>query len=144
MLRSLFLLVLVLLLVGCHRSGLWKDDPNIWKRVFKEEQPKDIKIVHSWYWRSPHFTYEFEYFFALAPNEDFRKQALEPGNLLDFTPTNKEEREKVQQFFNEKPSWFIPKPIESYEVLQGKPPQENFRLFIDRQTGEIFITDYSV
>lgn len=142
--RALLSLAALFLAVGCHRSGTWKDDPKTWERVFGEEPPKDLKIVHSRYWRSPHFTYEFEYFFALAPSDAFRKRALEPGKLLDFTPTSKEEREQVQLFFNEKPSRFIPKPIEGYDVFQGKPPQEHFRLFIDRATGELFITDFSI
>ena len=142
--RAFIFLALLPFLSGCHESGTWQNDPKNWKRVFGDDQPKDIKVLHSWYWRSPHFTYEFEYFLAIAPNDTFRKRALEPGKLLDFTPTSKEEREQVLRFFHDKPSWFIPKPIESYEVWQGKPPQEHFRLFIDRQTGELYLTDYSV
>ena len=142
--RALLCLALLPFFSACHESGTWQNDAKNWKRVFGTDQPKDIKILNSWYWRSPHFTYEFEYFFALAPNEAFRKQALEPGKLLDFTPTTKEEKDQVQQFFHDKPSWFLPNPIESYEIWQGKPPQEHFRLFIDRQNGELYFTDFSV
>ena len=140
--KSCLLAVLLPLLSGCHESGTWENHAKNWKRVFGAKQPKDIKVLNSWYWRSPHFTHEFEYFFAIAPNDTFRKRALEPGKLLDFTPTTREEREQVQQFFHSKPSWFIPKPIESYEVWQGKPPREHFRLFIDRQTGDLFFTEF--
>ena len=142
--RAFIFLALLPFLSGCHESGTWQNDSKNWKRVFGDDQPKDIKVLHSWYWRSPHFTYEFEYFLAIAPNDTFRKRALEPGKLLNLTPTSKEEREQVLRFFHDKPSWFIPKPIESYEVWQGKPPQEHFRLFIDRETGELYLTDYSV
>jgi len=143
--RILLLPLFVLSLASaCHRSGIWVDDAKNWKRAFGQSQPRDIEIVRSWYWRSPHFTHEFEYFFALAPNDAFRKQAEESGNLIHFTEPTKEERQEVQRFFHEKPAWFIPKPLETYEIWKSKEPHANFRLFIDRQTGELFLTDFTV
>ena len=142
MVRNLIGLSL-LLFSACNESGTWQNDAKNWKRAFGTDAPKGIKVLNSWYWRSPHFTHEFEYFFAVAPHHSFRKQALESGRLIQITASTKQEEEQVRQFFHEKPSWFIPKPLESYDVWQGKPPQEHFRLFIDRETGELFLTEFS-
>lgn len=135
---------LALIFAGCHESGTWQNDTKNWKRAFGSAQPKDIKIVNSWYWRSPHFTYEFEYFFQLGPNDAFRQKVIGSGNLLDITPATKAEGEEAQRFFHSKPTWFIPKAIDQYEIWRGKPPQENFRIFIDRATGDLFLTDSAV
>ena len=113
-------------------------------RVFGADQPSDVKVVHSWYWRSPHFTYEFEYFFELSPNEALRKHIVGSGNILKIDPSVSTDRDRAVRFFNSKPTWFLPKPIESYDIWGAKAAQENFRIFIDRSTGELFLTDYSV
>ena len=134
-------------LSGCHRSGTWENDPKNWKRIFGQDPPKEVKVLHSWYWRSPHFTFEFEYFLEFIPDAEFRKNAEKGEGLLHFAPdqpTDKGEEELLQRFFHAKPSWFLPKPLKSYDIRQGKPPRENFRIFIDRETGVAFMTDYSV
>jgi hypothetical protein len=79
---NLLFFALLPFLSCCHESGTWQNDAKNWKRAFGEQQPKKIKVTNSWFWRSPHFTHEFEYFFAVAPNDAFRRQLIEPGNLL--------------------------------------------------------------
>ena len=34
-----------------QRAGNWEDDPKNWYRAFNEEQPREVKVVHSKYWR---------------------------------------------------------------------------------------------
>jgi len=145
--RTLILFLLLAVCVGCHRSGTWADDSRNWERAFGEEQPKDIKVVHSSYYRSPHFTLEFVHFFQIEPSEEFRKRFNDAGKLKRFAPASANDEERIQFFFHDKPSWFIPKPLDRYEIWRGDssdPLFENFRLFIDRDTGVMFITDYSV
>jgi len=145
--RLLALTVLLLLCAGCHRSGTWTDSPKNWERAFGQKPPADIKITHSRYWRSPHFTLEFEYFFQIEPSEKLRKEFNAEGRLESFTPSTKDEQETIQRFFEQKPEWFIPKSLDHYEIWKGKASDrdyERFRLFIDRETGTMFMTDFSV
>ncbi len=142
--KCLLLLTLTLPLLGCHKSGVWKNDPAIWDLVFARKPAKDTHVVNSWYWRSWHPRPNHEYFFELEPDPGFRKQALESGAFLDATPTNDRETAEVLHFINEKPLWFVPRSINNYEVFQGKPPQPHFRLFIDKDSGELFITDFKM
>jgi hypothetical protein len=41
----------------------------------------------------------------------------------------------------DKPTWFLPKPMAEYEIWVIDEPDSNFGLFIDRTTGEWFVTD---
>ena len=51
----------------------------------------------------------------------------------------------MANFFQLKPSWFIPKPVEQYEVwVYADNPQSNFKIFIDKQSGDIFLSDFQV
>jgi len=145
--RILALALLVSMCAGCHRSGTWNDDPQNWERAFGQKPPKDLKIVHSQYWRSPHFTLECEYFFEFAPSETFRKEFIAYPNLQKFEPGTKDEKDAAVRFFHESPSWFVPRSLDHYDIWRGKPTNpnwENFRLFIDRDTGAMFFADYSV
>lgn len=68
------------LVSGCHRSGVWQDDPANWRRAFGTGQPSDAVVVHSFYWRSPHWTFEFEYFFHIRANDRLRARLLEAND----------------------------------------------------------------
>ena len=91
--RNLALTLLVSLCVGCHRSGTWNDNPKNWERAFGQKPPKDLKIVHSQYWRSPHFTLEFEYFFEFAPSDTFRRSSPHTQGYRSSIPVSKEEQD---------------------------------------------------
>ncbi len=145
--RFLALAILLSFCVGCHRSGTWEDSPKNWERAFGQKPPAGITILHSSYWRSPHFTLEFEYFFQVEPSESVRKELRASHELRLFTPGTREEKAAVQSFFQRKPEWFIPKPLDRYEIWTVNPSDTgsgHFRLFIDRQTGVMFMTDYLV
>ena len=47
---------------------------------------------------------------------------------------------------SECPAWFAPKPVEEYEVwtFEDAPEHNNFRLLIDKSTGQIFLGDYQL
>lgn len=141
--RRSSILLLLILLAGCHRSGTWQDDSKNFQRIFRVPQPKDVAVVHSRFWRSPHWTYEFEYFIQIQHNDDFRKRLFEHNKLK--TPDTENERKSITDFFQKKPSWFIPKPLEHYEVwIYADEPHSNFRIFIDRETNDIFVSDWLV
>lgn len=136
-------LFVIVCLCGCgDKAGTWTNDPKNWERAFGEKMESGVVVQNSWYWRSPHFTLEYEFFFTLSAWEPYRKKALgavEDNILIDITDLRNEPK-----FFNEKPKWFIPKPLEKYQILQGKEANQNFYLFIDRDTGELHYTNFSV
>ena len=88
-----------------------------------------------------------EYFFEFAPSEKFRKEFTAYPKLQKFEPKTKEEADAILRFFHERPSWFVPRSLDRYEIWRGDPKDmdwDNFRLFIDRETGAMFFGDYSV
>lgn len=101
-----------------------------------------MTVVHSWYWRSPHWSYEAAYIFELEitdPNllNGF-KQALEPytGQELDYP---------IDNFFATKPIWFIPSSLKEYDIwIEGTDMFSHYKLFIHRSTGRVYITDFQV
>ena len=138
---KLYLLFVVLLILsGCHRSGTWTDDPKNWQRAFKSKKPKDVVVVHSKYWRSPHFTLEFRYFFHIKANQALHKQLFESNDLICIEGSNAvpDALDKV----HDRPDWFVPKPAEKYEVWEYKEKTiGNFKVFIDRENQDLFLAD---
>jgi len=134
--RLLIAIIAVVLLTGCHESGTWKDDPKNWKRIFKSEKPADIKVVHSQVWRSPHFTYEVEYFFQIEkPGFPFRTNSMK--EVLDL-----DELHRTAAWSDYRPEWFVPKDVSRYQVwIFTNEGTGNFRLLIDRDTGDFFLSD---
>lgn len=103
-----------------------------------------MQILHSHYWRSPHFTFEYEYFLLIAPNVSFQAELTKSGKLLDGGSYNQEQEAEATVFFGKKADWFLPKPLKNYHILDREGGFENFKGFIDRETAEIFLTDFSV
>ena len=141
MMRFLACLLLVTAIVGCGyaKSGTWDDDAGNWERVFGEEKPDSVVLVHSRYWRGPHFTMEFAYFLEIEKNTDLQARLFKNNKLRRL-----EGDAASSSHFGEKPAWFLPKSTEDYDVWTYEDPPRTFRLFIDRETGEIFMSDYQV
>jgi hypothetical protein len=139
------LAVLVLLSTACGyaMSGTWNDDPENWHRAFRSTRPSDVVVVHSRYWRSPHWSYEFEYFFEIAPNAALKQQLFTANTLRQLT--GKDAVEARARVFGDAPPWFAPKSLASYEVwVPADDPRSNFKVIIDKASGHIFLTDYQV
>lgn len=58
------LLIFAFFLSSCG-SGTFKDDPKTWNKVFGEGAPKEIQIINSQFWKSTHWSYEFDVFLEL-------------------------------------------------------------------------------
>ncbi|MBN1254757.1 MAG: hypothetical protein JXA50_05735 [Deltaproteobacteria bacterium] len=137
------LLLGALVISGCGRSGTWTDDSKNWQRAFRSVKPDDVVVVHSKYWRSPHFTFEFQYFFHIKTNQKLHEQLFESNSLEQIQDTNAVSA--AWQFFGDKPEWFLPKPPEKYEVwMYREEPKQNFKVFIDKDNKDLFLTDYQV
>lgn len=130
--------VCVFLLSGCHRSGKWVDDSGNWKRAFDRPQPKELQIVHSVYWRTPHFTREDGWTFQFKSPPSFYKEWL---GAYKVRHPDSAELQRWESFKKDRPSWFLPKPMADYEIWVIDEPDSNFALFIDQTTGEWFVTD---
>ncbi len=136
-------LVGTLLVVSCtagcgyFASGTWDDDDRSWSRAFDSVKPPGVVVVHSRYSRFPHWTYEYEYYFHIAANPELLRQVFAKNQLVRLdAPDARLDRPP------EAPAWFVPKGMRDYDAWRlAENPQSDFRLFVDRITGDVFITD---
>ena len=48
--------------------------------------------------------------------------------------------QKAATWSQNRPTWFVPKPITHYDVwVYSNAPNSDFRLLIDRETGDMFL-----
>ena len=124
-------------------SGTWEDDPKNWQRAFHTQKPDNVVVLHSKYYRSPHFTYEFQYFFEIEQNDLLEEQLFTQNELVKIEDEEHAKEEATSGVLVNAPEWFVPKKLRQYDMWRFKDePQRNFRVFIDRQTGNLFLTDY--
>ena len=144
--NTLGLCLVALLTFGgccCLTSGTWEDNSGNWQRAFKSTKPDDVKIIHSKYWRSPHWTYEFEYFFEIEANPKLKEQLFTQNKLRQLTGSDVATAK--DSTFGEAPAWFAPKAADAYEIwIYEEEPRGSFKVLIDKETGTIFLTDYQV
>ena len=128
---------------GYGMAGTWVDDPGNWSRVFQSTKPPDVTVVHSKYWRSPHWTFEFAYYFEIAPNPKLKEQLFSKNKLRRMI--GDEAAKAKANSFGEVPVWFAPKAASEYDiwVFEGEPDR-NFRMLIDKTSGVVFLSDYQV
>jgi len=139
------LIIAAVVIAGCGyvRSGTWDDVPENWHRAFQSARPDDVVVVHSRYWRAPHWTYEAGYMFEVRPNTAFREQLFGQNRLRKLPEA--EMAEATRPCFGACPSWFAPKPLKRYEIwAYTNDPNSNFRVLIDSETGNIFLADHQV
>lgn len=128
---------------GYFMAGSWEDDPQNWERAFRSTKPEDVVVRHSWYWRSPHWSYEFQYFFELAPSTELTEQLFTANELRQVT--GDEALEVHRNVRGEVPAWFAPKSAAEYDIwVFGREPERNFKVLIDRRTGEMFLNDHQM
>ena len=128
---------------GYFSSGTWEDDPHNWERAFRSKKPDDVVVLHSWFWRSPHWSYEFQYFFEIEHNDSLEKQLFEQNKLIKLD--GKDATDAKNNYIVEPPDWFAPKAVDEYEIwVFEDEPERNFRVFVDKETGNLYLTDYLV
>jgi len=132
------LLLLILTAPACYQSGTWFNDAKKWERAFGEKKPDDVKVVQSFYWRSPHFTYEATYYFQIQSNAPFQKAWTKAPYLKQSTNT---ETNRNLTFGYKPPEWFAPRPITQYDIWVFTNEHSRFRLLIEKETGNLFVTD---
>jgi hypothetical protein len=122
--------------VGCgyFSSGKWEDDPQNWKRAWGYSKPSEIVMIHSWYWRSPHWTREEAYFFQFKWHKELFQQLVD-RNGMHLSKDGSGKKIQESSFCFDKPAWFIPRLESAYEIWEGS----NCLLFKDKSANEIFL-----
>ena len=138
--RRLGLSLSAVLLSACgyFAAGIWEDDPRNWERAFGVEQPIAVVVVHSKYWRSPHWTLEFEYFFQVKADPALKDSLVRRRGLEPMPPSGSSGSSRGSR---SAPEWFCPKEPGRYEAWASRERQAiDFQLFVDRETGDLFFT----
>ena len=126
-------IALLLILVAC--GGTWVDDPRSFKRVFDFEKPPEVTVLHSYYWKSPHWTVEYRYYIALACPRKFSDGLTNPSLMTRAMP----DQAKIDSC-GDKPAWFLPKPPANYEAWMPRSDAA-YRVFRDKEDGTLFVCD---
>lgn len=133
--RNLAIVSTLTLLMACHRSGTWVDDPGNFKRAWGTEPPAGVQVVHSWYWRSGHFTREEIYYFQLRAEEAYAEAFAAENHLEVSSPSELGQL----SFADPKPVWFAPKDPTAYRIWSTGSQESPGFVLADRGTGDIFI-----
>ena len=93
-----------------RHAGTWEDDPKNWYRAFHEQPPAEVKVVHSKFWRSNHFTYEFMYYFEIKATPEWRDAFMEKRGLKRVSASvARSFRTNIHS--DDTPAWFAPDPV---------------------------------
>ena len=126
--------LVVLILNGC--GGTWVDDSRNFERVFGFSKPPDVQIIHSYYWKSSHWSTEYRYFIALQPSSKFRSGLTSPELMTVAIP----DASAVDVCGDKRPQWFLPKPLTSYEMWVSRTGAAH-RVFHNKADGTLFVCD---
>lgn len=143
--RLATLVLLAVITAGCGyiMAGTWEDDPKNWGRAFQSEKPGDVVVVHSKYWRSAHWTYECAYSFEIQPTEELKQQLFTQNRLRRLS--TEEAATAKRSLGPAAPAWFAPGDIGRYEAwVYQDLPESNFKVFVDTQSGHLFLNDYQL
>jgi len=121
-----------------QHAGTWEDDTQNWYRAFKEQQPAQVKVIHSKYWRSNHFTEEYIYFFEVEATPDWRDAFLKNRGLTQV-PSTTARSFRESEHLNGTPDWFAPEPVSLYDVWDRAGYFGS--VWINKSNGHIFLYD---
>jgi hypothetical protein len=121
-----------------RHAGTWEDDPQNWFRAFREQQPADVKVIHSKYWRSDHFTVEFIYYFEVEATPEWRDAFMKKRGLTQVSPSVARSF-RTNTHSDDTPGWFAPDPVELYDVWDRAGYFGS--VWIAKTNGHIFFYD---
>jgi hypothetical protein len=121
-----------------QHAGTWEDDPKNWYRAFNEEQPAEVKVVHSKYWRSDHFTVEFVYYFEVEATPEWREKFFAKRTIQPVSPATARSF-RTDTHSGDTPNWFAPDPVDNYDVWDKAGYFGS--VWIDKTNGHIFFYD---
>ena len=112
------------------------DDRKNFDRVFGFEPPPDVTVIHSYYWKSSHWSTEYRYFIAIRPSTKFVDGLTDLRVAVPVKPDDK----LLDSCGDKKPEWFLPKPPANYEAWKPKT-NDRYRILRDKGDGTLFICD---
>ena len=125
---------------GYFMGGTWENDPKNWERAFNSKKPTDVVILHSRYWRSTHWSYEYEYYFELGDAPVLRDQLFAKNQLRRLSGDDAV-AVKVN-LPDDAPPWFMPKGAADYEVsVHATDAWSHFTVMIDKSSGNVYLYD---
>ena len=134
--QTLAVLLLMLLLAGC--GGTYVDDKHNFERAFGAKCPTELRVVHSLYIQTPHFTEEHMYYFDLAP---VKNSGMPPWvtNAPGIVCATNGVAEIPWQFAprEDRPKWFAPGSPGQYDVWYRT--NDSYVVLRDKQAGDIFV-----
>jgi hypothetical protein len=116
-------------------GGTWENDDDSWEKTFGEEKPIDIELINSYFWKSSHWTYEYEVYMEIKYNQ---KWLLKMINQYEMEATTIFSMNQIG-LVNEKPSWFAPKTADDYVLLESNKFKEA-KILIDKKTSTLYFT----
>jgi hypothetical protein len=129
-----FSVAFAILLSGC--GGTWVDDPSNFERVFGFNKPPEVTVLHSYYWKSSHWTTEYRYFISLKASAMFVNGLTSPQLM-----THAESSVKVSG--DDVPAWFLTRTLDHYEMWTSIN-QSGYHIFRDKDDGKIFVYDSQI
>lgn len=127
--------------VGIREAGTWEDDVLNWNRAFGEQPPADIKVIHSKYWRSDHFTVEFTYYFEVEPTPEWKDSFLKKHGL-DYVSPAVARSFRADTHIDDTPDWFAPEPVDLYDVWDR--PGCFGSVWINKTNGHLFFYNFQL
>lgn len=129
--KSIQFILLLLITCSCG-SGTFENDPKSWNKVFGEDIPEEIEVRNSRFWKSMHWSYEFEFFAKIKSDKSFLKEYF-----IDHYELNKS-KIHATLFLEEIPNWFLSdKDYKDFEIWEGGP--NSITLFLDKKEDIAFI-----
>ena len=119
---------------GC--GGTWVDDEGNFKRVFGFDKPNDVQVLHSYYWKSPHWSTEYQYYIALRTSASFANGLTATQLVSPAIP----DANALEQCGGNPPQWFVSKPFSHYEMWIPKNSYR-YRVFRDKDDNTIYACD---
>ncbi|MBS1508342.1 MAG: hypothetical protein JSS79_17005 [Bacteroidetes bacterium] len=143
--KRIFVLLITIVISGC--TSTWEDDDSNWQRIYNQQKPEYVKIIHSRYTRLKLLNTEFWYFFETTYNSKILNLMLSNGDLVQVKNPSAIERSKLCPALC--PIWFAPEPLANYEVWTGSWKKTSkhkgyFKLFIDKEKKYLFWCDSNI
>ena len=93
-------------------------------------------MIHSYYWKSKHWSTEYRYFIALRAPLKFADGLIDLRLMTPVTP----DETVVNSCGEQKPTWFLPSSLTNYEAWIPKN-DTRYRVFRDKTDSTLFVCD---
>jgi len=127
--RRLTIIILIAFTVTSCFPVHTKDAEKAFEHWAGFKAPDDFEIMEGEYWKSPHFTYEFEVFLKLKPTEEWWTKLIEQYKLT--------EDYQLWTAPDKKPIWFM--PTDKMIMYSRHDIVDKSRFFYDKETGLVYI-----